>query len=85
MNNIKLLNKGEKIMAQKVSKKYSLNIQGVISFDEDGKAYVSVEDRGDFELDELLRDFNDKECKISVNYDEDYVPIEVDEETGEVI
>ena len=75
----------KKIMAQKVSKKYSLNIQGVISFDEDGKAYVSVEDRGDFELDELLRDFNDKECKISVNYDEDYVPIEVDEETGEVI
>lgn len=72
-------------MAQKVSKKYSLNIQGVISFDEDGKAYVSVEDRGDFELDELLRDFNDKECKISVNYDEDYVPVEVDEETGEVI
>lgn len=72
-------------MAQKVSKKYSLNINGVISFDEDGKAYVSVEDRGDFELDELLRDFNDKECKISVNYDEDYVPVEVDEETGEVI
>ena len=72
-------------MAQKVSKKYSLNSNGVISFDEDGKAYVSVEDRGDFELDELLRDFNDKECKISVNYDEDYVPIEVDEETGEVI
>lgn len=72
-------------MAQKVSKKYSLNIQGVISFDENGKAYVSVEDRGDFELDELLRDFNDKECKISVNYDEDYVPVEVDEETGEVI
>ena len=72
-------------MAQKVLKKYSLNIQGVISFDEDGKAYVSVEDRGDFELDELLRDFNDKECKISVNYDEDYVPVEVEEETGEVI
>ena len=72
-------------MAQKVSRKYSLNINGVISFDENGKAYVSVEDRGDFELDELLRDFNDKECKISVNYDEDYVPVEVDEETGEVI
>ena len=54
-------------------------------YDENGKAYVSVEDRGDFELDELLRDFNDKECKISVNYDEDYVPVEVDEETGEVI
>ena len=67
-------------MAQKVSRKYSLNVNGVISFDENGKAYVSVEDRGDFELDELL-----KECKISVNYDEDYVPVEVDEETGEVI
>ena len=75
----------KKIMAQKVSRKYSLNVNGVISFDENGKAYVSVEDRGDFELDELLRDFNDKECKISVNYDEDYVPVEVDEETGEVI
>ena len=72
-------------MAQRVSRKYSLNVNGVISFDENGKAYVSVEDRGDFELDELLRDFNDKECKISVNYDEDYVPVEVDEETGEVI
>lgn len=72
-------------MAQKVSKKYSLNIQGVIGIDEDGRAYVSVEDRGDFEIDELLKDFNDKECKISVNYDEDYVPIKVDPETGEVI
>lgn len=72
-------------MAQKVSKKYSLNIQGVVGIDEDGKAYVSVEDRGDFEINELLRDFDGKECKISVNYDEDYVPIEVDFETGEVI
>lgn len=72
-------------MAQKVSKKYSLNIQGVVSIDEDGKAFVSVEDRGDFEIDELLKDFDGKECKISVNYDEDYVPIEVDPETGEVI
>jgi type II secretory pathway component PulC len=72
-------------MAQKVSKKYSLNIQGVVSVDEDGKAYVSVEDRGEFEIYELLRDFDGKECKISVNYDEDYIPIEVDPETGEVI
>lgn len=72
-------------MAQKVSRKYSLNIQGVVSIDEDGKVYVSVEDRGDFEVNELLKDFNDKECKISVNYDEDYVPMEVDTETGEVI
>ena len=52
-------------MAQKVSKKYSLNVQGVISFDDDGTAYVSVEDRGDFEINELLKDFSDKECKIS--------------------
>ena len=49
-------------MAQKVSKKYSLNVQGVISFDDDGTAYVSVEDRGDFEINELLKDFSDKEC-----------------------
>lgn len=71
-------------MAQKVSKKYALNIQGVLGFDEEDKAYVTVEDRGDFEIDELLRDFNDKECKISVTYDEEYVPVEVDEETGEI-
>ena len=72
-------------MAQKVLKKYTLNIQGVITIDEDGKAFVTVEDRGDFEIDDLLRDFDGKECKISVNYDEDYVPVEVDPETGEVI
>ena len=70
---------------QKVSKKYSLNIQGIVSIDEDGRAYVSVEDRGDFEIDELLKDFNNKECKISVNYDEAYVPIKIDVETGEII
>lgn len=72
-------------MAQKVSKKYSLNIQGVVSIDEDGKAFVSVEDRGDFEVDELFRDFDGKECKILVNYEEEYIPIEVDTETGEII
>lgn len=72
-------------MAQKVSKKYSLNIQGVVSIDENGTTYVSVEDRGDFAIDELLKDFDGKECKISVNYDEDYIPVEVDTETGEVI
>ena len=72
-------------MAQKVSRKYSLKVQGVISFDDDGTAYVSFEDRGDFEINALLKDFSDKEWKSSVNYDEDQVPMEVDPETGEVM
>jgi len=71
-------------MAQKVSKKYALNIQGIVNIDEDGRIVVSVEDRGDFYLHELMDAFDGNECKISVSYDEEYAP-EVDQETGEVI
>lgn len=70
-------------MAQKVSKKYSLNIQGVVSI-EDGRIFISIEDRGDYDLSELMDAFDGNECKISVSYDEEYAP-DVDEETGEVI
>lgn len=71
-------------MAQSVKKKYSLNIQGVVDTDEDGRIVISVEDRGEFDLASLMEDFYGRECKIAVNYDEEYVP-EVDEETGEVV
>ena len=70
-------------MAQSVKKKYSLNIQGVVDVD-DGRIIISVEDRGEFDLAALMEDFSGRECKIAVNYDEEYVP-EVDEETGEVV
>ena len=71
-------------MAQKVSKKFSLSIQGVVNIDEDGRIFISVEDRGDFDLAELMAEFDGNECKIAVSYDEEYAP-EVDPDTGEVI
>ncbi len=70
-------------MAQKVQRKYALNIQGVVDLD-DGRITITVEDRGEFDLADLMKAFDGNECKISVSYDEEYAP-EVDEETGEVI
>ena len=60
-------------MAQKVQKKYSLSIQGVVEID-DGRINVYVEDRGAFELADLMKAFDGNECKISVSYDEEYAP-----------
>lgn len=72
-------------MAQKVQKKYSLNIQGVVEID-DGHIIVYVEDKGEYDLATLMNAFDGNECKISVSYDEEYgESVEVDEETGEVI
>ena len=69
---------------QKVLKKYSLNIQGIVFVHEDGRITVGVADKGEFDLGTLMMDFNNNECKISVSYDEDY-DTEVDEYTGEII
>lgn len=72
-------------MADSIKKKYALNICGVLTYDEDLRDFiVSIEDRGDFRLSELLYDFDNKQCKISVNYDEDY-EIDTDEESDEAI
>ena len=71
-------------MAQKVQKKFSLKLQGVVGI-EDGRITVSVEDRGEFDLATLMDAFDGNECSISVSYDEEYVSPDVDEETGEVI
>ena len=77
-------------MAQKIEKNYKLNITGVVSIGEDGDITVTVEDRGEFNLAEIMKDFNDRECKINITYNEDYVPeedeeLDVDPDTGEVI
>lgn len=58
-------------MAQKLSKKYTLSINGLISVLDDGNIIVSVEDNGDFNLAHLMDDFDDRVCKISVSYDEE--------------
>lgn len=58
-------------MAQKLSKKYTLNINGLVAVCDDGNIVVSIEDNGDFNLAHLMDDFNDKVCKISVSYDEE--------------
>ena len=72
-------------MAQKVQKKYSLNIQGVVEIN-DGRIAVCVEDKGEYDLATLMSAFDGNECKISVSYDEEYgESVEVDTETGEVV
>ncbi len=72
-------------MAQKVQKKYSLSIQGVVEIN-DGRITVYVEDKGEYDLATLMNAFDGNECKISVSYDEEYgESVEVDTETGEVI
>ena len=72
-------------MAQKIQRKYALNIQGVVEIN-DGHITVCVEDKGEYDLAALMSAFDGNECKISVSYDEEYgTEVEVDEETGEVI
>lgn len=70
-------------MAQKVQRKYALNVHGTVDIN-DGRIEIYVEDRGCFDLADLMKAFDGNECKISVSYDEEYAP-NVDEETGEVI
>lgn len=68
-----------------VKKKYNVSIKGVMSIDESGRIIMSIEDMGDIPLDRILDDFDGREIKIAVNYDEDYEDEpEVDEETGEI-
>lgn len=70
-----------------VKKKYNVSIKGVMNIDKDGRIIMSIEDMGDIPLDRILDDFDGREIKLTVNYDEDYedTDIEVDTETGEVI
>lgn len=72
-------------MAQKISKKSALNIQGTVAVNKDGKIFVMIEDKGEYLLSDLMKSFDGNECKISVSYDEEYEGPEVDEETGEVL
>lgn len=73
-------------MSDKITKNYKVSASGIFYID-DNKIYISVEDKGDIALDELLKDFNNKPVKFSCSYDEDYTTeeIKVDKETGEII
>lgn len=70
-----------------VKKKYNVSVKGIMNIEDSGRIIMSVEDLGDIPLDRILDDFDGREIKISVNYDEDYedTGVEVDPETGEVI
>lgn len=72
-------------MADTMKKNYKISGSGVLCIDGD-KIIVSVAEKGDFNLADVLSDLNGCAVKFSFSYDEDYEnPIEVDEETGEVI
>lgn len=72
-------------MAQKISKKSALNIQGTVAVDDEGKIWVIIEDKGEYLLADLMKSFDGNECKISVSYDEEYEGPDVDIETGEIL
>lgn len=59
-------------MATPITKKYSLNIKGILVIDDNGLA-IEVEGADEcLSLDALMADFADKTVKISVTYDEEY-------------
>lgn len=69
-----------------VKKKYNVSVKGVMNINENGRIIMSVEEMGDIPLDRILDDFNGREIKLAVNYDEDYEEaVEIDTDTGEVI
>lgn len=74
-------------MAQKATKNFKLSIKGVLDLDENGRVIVNIEDRGEFDLITMMKEFYGRECSISVTYDEDYIEpeVKVDPETGEII
>lgn len=80
------MNKGEDIMADKMTRNYKVSGNGVLSIDGDA-IFISIEEKGDFNLASVLSDLKEKPVKFSFSYDEDYEEpeIKVDPETGEVI
>ena len=69
----------------KITKKYEVDASGLLSIDNDGQIYISVEDKGDISLAALLMDFHGKGVKLICSYDEEYEGPKVDSETGEIL
>jgi hypothetical protein len=72
-------------MADTMKKNYKISGSGVLCI-EDDMITICVEDKGEFNLAKVLDDLNNCAVKFSFSYDEDYEdPVEIDEETGEII
>ena len=72
-------------MADMMKKNYKISGSGVLCI-EDDMITICVEDKGEFNLAKVLDDLNNCAVKFSFSYDEDYEdPVEIDEETGEII
>ena len=55
-----------------ITKKYSMNIKGILVI-EDGAAGVENTETEEFlDFRDLLSDFADKDIKMTINYDEEY-------------
>ncbi len=74
-------------MADKIVRKYNVSMSGILNIDADGQLYISLEDGAqEINIAKLLEDFDGRQVKIAVNYDEEYSEAaRVDTETGEVI
>lgn len=72
-------------MADKMTKNYKVSGSGILDIDGD-MITICVEDKGEFNLANVLSDLNGCSVKFSFSYDEDYNDTtKVDEETGELI
>ena len=73
-------------MADKMQKNCKVSGSGFLTIEGD-RITIAVEDKGEFNLANVLSDLNECSVKFSFSYDEEYEEdeIEVDEETGEVI
>lgn len=75
-------------MADSMKKNYKVSGSGFLTIDGDA-LIISVEDKGEFNLANVLADLNDHPVKFSFSYDEDYSEEEevlvADPESGEII
>lgn len=73
-------------MADCMKKNYKISGSGILNIDGDA-IIISVQDKDDFNLANVLKDLDDCYVKFSFSYDEDYEEDEVtvDPDTGEVI
>lgn len=60
-------------MASKITRKNTLSVQGIVNIT-DGRIIFEVEDvASDYDLADLMSDFNGQEVKLSVNQTDDLV------------
>lgn len=55
-----------------ITKKFSLNADGILSIDDDCVSIENVDTGELINLSEMLSEFKDRSVKLSINYSEDY-------------